>query len=648
MSSTDPDNGKRFLDVEYPPKVDLRRDVQKPLPTIAPGTVDPGSMVDDAPTTHAEAVLAVLNSSLASGDTNRLASIFHAEQAFWRDTAALTSHWRTFTTPSVIAAAFLQMKAERQLSGMIELVGDSQFIVVNPVLMFINSTISFRTSAPALDCMGKMILLPVKLDGILSWKIWVLSTWTESLPEYPEDERLLSSPGRQLDELDTAEVDVFVLGAGTSGLMTAARLKALGVETILAERNDQIGDSWLQRYDSLRFHVPTANCELPYYYYPDKLQTPHRLTKYEVAEHLQQYAKKFNLNILLAATVQSTIFDLSKKKWTIKLKLADRSGAKTVVCKHFVQATGFGSGQPYIPSIPDRDTYTGVVVHSSQYRNAQTLAKSGAKSVVVVGSANTAFDVIQDCYAEGLQTTMVARSPTYIFPHEYVMDPHGIGAYDLMPLDAADKLLNTMPQALDGRFSHGLFAHLASLEPDRYLALSQAGFPVLDSRDPSVDVQHHLVERGGGHYIDVGGTKLISEGKVSVRGLVEPTLYTDTGLRLSDGTTITTDAVIWCTGFSDFRATAVDALGGEILKDRHQNDVLTSEEIVARMDACWGVDAEGEIRGMAKRHLRLENYWIIGGNIQQQRWSSRHMVQQIKLALESSLPPAYRDTPASN
>ncbi|KAI0972390.1 hypothetical protein F4678DRAFT_471911 [Xylaria arbuscula] len=564
-------------------------------------------MVGNASTVQAQSVLDGVNSALTSDDANLFAGMFYAQQAFWRDIAALTSHWRTFTTPSVIASAFLQMTALRQLEGKIELAGDSRFIVVSPVLMFIDCTISFRTRSPALSCMGKMMLLPVRTDSGLSWKIWVLSTWTESLLEYPEDENLLLSPSRQLDGLETVETEVFILGA--------ARLKALGVETILADRNNRIGDNWLQRYDSLKFHVPTSTCELPYYYYRKELQTPNRLTKYD----------SFNLSVLLPVTVQSTHFDPSEKKWTVKLKHIDESGAKTIVCKHFIQTTGFGSGKPYVPTIPDKNLYRGVAIHSTQYSNAQILARNGIKSVAVIGSANTAFDVIEDCHAEGLQTTMVARSPTYVFPFEYVMDPHGIGAYDIMSLDAADKLLNTMPQALDGQFSHGLFARLASLEPDRYLALFQAGFPVLDSRDPSVDVQHHLVERGGGHYIDVGGTRLISEGKVSVRGLVEPTQYTDTGLHLSDGSIIVADAIVWCTGFSDFRTTAIDSLGGMGSQDKYPDGVLTPAEIVARMDACWGVDTEGEIRGMAKRHLRLENYWNIGGNIQQQRWSSRHM-----------------------
>jgi cation diffusion facilitator CzcD-associated flavoprotein CzcO len=46
--------------------------------------------------------------------------------------------------------------------------------------------------------------------------------------------------------------------------MTAAQLKAYGVESVVLDRNAKIGDNWASRYDSLRFHVPTSNCEMPY------------------------------------------------------------------------------------------------------------------------------------------------------------------------------------------------------------------------------------------------------------------------------------------------------------------------------------------------------------------------------------------------
>ncbi|KAI0010778.1 hypothetical protein F4779DRAFT_576077 [Xylariaceae sp. FL0662B] len=638
---------------EYPPKADLRKDVYRPLPKIAPGTVDPSTMVGDTPTTEAKSAVDAFNAALLRNDAEKLASCFYSEQAFWRDIVALTSHLRTFSMPSIIAAALLRMNKLRGVAGNVQFTGEAHFSVINPVLMFIDCGISFRTSSPELNCMGKMVLLPVKSDtagGSVSWKIWVLSTWVDNIVQHPEDEKLLLSPSRNLDGIDIVETDVFIVGAGTSGLMTAARLKALGVESVVVDRNPHLGDSWTNRYDCLRFHVPTSNCEMPYAYYRKELQSPHRLTKYDVAEHLQHYAANFHLNVILSANIYSTIYNPSENKWIVKIKTADGGVTKTIISKHFVQATGIGSQKPYLPPMEDEHLFKGLSVHSAHYQNARSLLEKGIKFVAVIGSANTAFDVMQDCHNAGLRTTMVARSPTYIFPYEYVMDPHAIGAYDILPLDAADKLLNTFPPALDGQFSHGLFAHLASQEPDRYLALSQAGFPVLDSRDPTVDIQHHLAERGGGHYIDVGGTDLIAEGKVAVRGRVEPVGYTESGLRLSDGSVLDADAVIWCTGFADkdVRATAKEVLGsGDIdVISGSSNDFLGPEEIAARLDASWGVDAEGEIRGMWKRHLRMENYWVMGGVVQHQRWWSRPMVQQIKLALEGCLPPAYRDTPA--
>jgi len=85
--------------------------------------------------------------------------------------------------------------------------------------MFIECEISFRTSAPPLDCMGKLVLLPVSSDnsmGDVSWKIWVLSTWVESISQHPEEKSLLHTPSRLLKGLDTIETDVIIIGAGSS------------------------------------------------------------------------------------------------------------------------------------------------------------------------------------------------------------------------------------------------------------------------------------------------------------------------------------------------------------------------------------------------------------------------------------------------
>lgn len=82
--------------------------------------------------------------------------------------------------------------------------------------MFIDCGLSFRTSSPALSCAGKMVLLPMKANGAVTWKIWALSTWVDQIIRRPEDVTLLSSPGRDLDASDTIETDVVIIGAGTS------------------------------------------------------------------------------------------------------------------------------------------------------------------------------------------------------------------------------------------------------------------------------------------------------------------------------------------------------------------------------------------------------------------------------------------------
>lgn len=231
---------------------------------------------------------------------------------------------------------------------------------------------------------------------------------------------------------------------------------------------------------------------------------------------------------------------------------------------------------------------------------------------------------------------MVARSPTYVVPLDYIRDKRGLGAYDL-GVELGDKLFQTTAIAVDSHLSCGLSSMLASEEPDRYKALAAAGFPIIDSSHKDANLLHNLMERAGGHYVDTGGVNLIANGQAGIKANVEPVAFTKLGLKFSDGSELDTDAVIWCTGFADknVRETSAGILGG--------ND--EAQDIASRLDATWGLDAEGELRGMWKRHLHVDNYWVMGGFTSQHRWHSRTIALQIKAALEGVLPPAYRETP---
>lgn len=410
------------------------------------------------------------------------------------------------------------------------------------------------------------------------WKIWTMSTKLDYLHGLFEHRDLLYAPCQPLSHHETFETDVFIVGGGNAAASLATRLKALGVSNVMADRKEHIGDNWALRYDSLKFHVPTPYCELPYLEYHPNLQDK-ILSRDGLAAHLKRYVKLFELHVINSIEITKTTVG-EDGRWRVEFDAP--YGARTAVAKHLVQATGIGSQIPHIPSIPEPQAYNGIAIHSSQYKNPGVLKNQGVKSVCVVGSASTAFDVIRDCYDAGLQVTMIVRSPQYVIPLEYICHENGLGSYKF-GVEKADEMFMMMPTIVDSQLGQKLFQQLASDEPDRYLALREAGFPVIDSRDPDAALMHNLIERGGGHYVDDSTTNLLAEGKVSFRAGVEPKAYTRSGLRLSDDTTLDADAIVWCTGYADKDARETVA---DILK------------ISLPVDATWGIDEEGEVRGM--------------------------------------------------
>ncbi|KAG5795366.1 hypothetical protein H9Q69_005563 [Fusarium xylarioides] len=615
---------------------------ERPIPVLPPSITQKISFEDLDSSDQATAAVKAFHDALRDNDTQPLQDCFLADQAYWKDALAFTYHLRTFYTPSVIAANLLETNKIRGPSMRWNM-ESAVFVAATPVLQFIDVALSFRTVSPAASCSARIVLLPVENDqGNLEWKIWILSTKLENLDVHPENESLLQSPGRNLSGMTEIDTDVFIIGGGNAAAALAARLKTFGVESIMGERNARVGDNWAKRYDSMKFHVPTSFCDMPFMSYPKELRGFHRLSKHELANHLAQYVASFNLNVITSAAIKSTVYDTPSDQW--KIELQTPTGTVTVTAKQLVQATGVSSQKPYVPTIANAEVYKGINIHSSDYKNARALIEQGVKSVLIVGSANTAFDVLGDCHEAGLEPTMVVRSPTYICPFEYICNDVSLGAYNF-DVARGDRMFLMLPSAVEGQLARNLFRVLASQEPDRYTPLREAGFPVLDSADPKQALFSNLIERAGGHYVDVGGTDIIAQGKASVKAGVEPVAFTEAGVQFSDGSSAAADAVIWCTGFADrdVRSVAAEILGGQ--KDTASDEViLGSHEIAARLDATWGIDAEGEIRGMWKRHLRLDNYWVMGGYTQQHRWHSRTLALQIKAALEGILPPAYRET----
>lgn len=195
---------------EYPPAASLAADIYRPFPRLpanVPAEVDPAALVT-----------AALQSLARAGDAEQAETRFLRSQAYWRDLLALTWHLRTLNDAPAIAPALVELRRRRGWDGRFELdEGSARDVAVGPALRWVEGRFTFETSSPAAKCGGNVQLFPEEgPDGDIVWKIWVLSTWIDGLKDFPEDVAGLKAPGRNLEDEQTIETDVFILGGGNS------------------------------------------------------------------------------------------------------------------------------------------------------------------------------------------------------------------------------------------------------------------------------------------------------------------------------------------------------------------------------------------------------------------------------------------------
>ena len=101
-----------------------------------------------------------------------------------------------------------------------------------------------------------------------------------------------NAPPMRRKTMDSAErTEVLVVGAGQSGLALGYHLQRRGLEVLLVDRNERIGDSWRARWDSLKLYSPASRDGLPGMPFPsNRTSYP---TKDEMADYLEAYAARF-------------------------------------------------------------------------------------------------------------------------------------------------------------------------------------------------------------------------------------------------------------------------------------------------------------------------------------------------------------------
>lgn len=202
-----------------------------------------------------------------------------------------------------------------------------------------------------------------------------------------------------------------IVGAGPSGLATAACLREQGVPFVVLERAECIASLWQKRtYDRLKLHLPKRFCQLPKLPFPEDF--PEYPTKGQFIEYLESYAKHFEINPQFKECVQSARYDETSGLWRVKTVSTAGSTRTEVeyICRWLVVATG-ENAERVMPEIEGLSEFCGDVSHACEYKSGEKFA---GKKVVVVGCGNSGMEVSLDLCNHNASPSMVVRSSVSI------------------------------------------------------------------------------------------------------------------------------------------------------------------------------------------------------------------------------------------
>lgn len=183
---------------------------------------------------------------------------------------------------------------------------------------------------------------------------------------------------------------VIVVGGGQAGLSISYCLKERGIDHIIFEKN-RIAHSWrTKRWDSFCLVTPNWQCQLPGYPYPGN-DSHGFMKKDEIVQYIEAYAASFDPPINEGVEVLKA----QKQEADGVFHLLTTAGEFTA--DQLVIASG-SYHNPKIPAIAERLPDSIVQLHSSEYKNPQSLPD---KAVLVVGTGQSGCQIAEDLHLAG-------------------------------------------------------------------------------------------------------------------------------------------------------------------------------------------------------------------------------------------------------
>ncbi|WP_423066083.1 flavin-containing monooxygenase [Devosia sp. CN2-171] len=563
---------------------------------------------------HVENWLAGFEHAMRSCDGDALSALF-VDECHWRDLVAFTWSVRQFLGKSAIVEHLLARQPEIKAGNFrIAETRTPPRRASRAGMEVIEAIFSFETDKGRAS---GLLRLPVAEPQ----KAWVLLTTLDELKGFEEPIRKRRRTGsgytrnfaannwtddrREEQAYEGREPTVVVVGAGQAGLTVSANLRLLGVDTLIVERTDNVGDVWRNRYHALNLHNETPRNHLPYIPFPPNW--PSFLSKDMIGLWFETYAKAMELNVWTGTELVGGHYDDEEGVWHATVRRKDGS-ERMLKPRHLIFANGV-NGIPRYSKFPGIDDFKGTVLHTHHYDDG---AKWKGKRALVIGTGASGHDVAQDLHSRGATVSLIQRGSTIVTSLEAAHINHALYQEDF-PLEDSDIIAaaNTYPLLI--KTYQGNVRKMVELDKKLHAGLTARGFKH-DQGEDGTGHQMRLRRRGGGYYLNVGCSDLIIEGAIGLLQYDDIERFVEEGALMKDGRIEKADLIVTATGYHSPQELVRRLLG---------------DDIADRVGPIWGIAEDGEMNNMY-RPTPQKGLWFMGGGLAQCRINSKPLALQIK------------------
>jgi cation diffusion facilitator CzcD-associated flavoprotein CzcO len=406
--------------------------------------------------------------------------------------------------------------------------------------------------------------------------------------------------------------DVLIVGAGISGIGAAYRIreKNPGLSYTILERRERLGGTWdLFRYPGIRSDSDIFTLCFPWepWTRPEMIADGDQIWQY-IADTARKHG--IDEHIRFNTRVMSVDWDSTTDTWTVQAE--DDGRPRTYQTRFLFFGTGYYNyDEPYAPTFPGIDTFSGDVVHPQHWPDGFDYT---GKRVVVIGSGATAVSMIPSLTEKAEHVTMLQRTPSYMMSATKV-EPTANAIRKALPLRVAHWLV---------RWRNSLVASLMWLVARKAPEFSKRFLRGIAERNlpDGYDIDTHFkppYKPWDQRLCFIVGSDLY---KAIKAGEVE--MVTDhidrvdaTGIVLRSGRHLDADVIITATGIQ------LQALGGiavsidgekiiphdRFIYRRHLlNDVPNAAWCIGYTNASWTLGADMTARSVAKLLAYMDSH----------------------------------------